>query len=251
MSVLNFHYRVGLVARLIMSLSEHDKEFWGEEDPAEWSDHAFEGCSDDNLFEGATTLQSLQDDIVVEVPLVPGVVTQQPPPEWFQFGEGSIKVVANFREGVAVDQVTVELYYAVSQTPVVATGEKALFRVVERLVTGSTLELDVKVGEISRNHRGCKFCLALCTESGVLFTDGFLVKTKRTKRKRLKTTRPGTDADYKRQARPLLERLQWTVIGYAGCDGVADVNSPIYGCPMCNSLRDAGHAKDCPIRPLL
>ena len=198
----------------------------------------------DSEWEAMHESQVLEDE--------PGCVVVQPPSTWFQFGEGPIRVVVDLARGVTLERPPVELCYADSHGPVASYRARPPVRVLDQETHGSRVTFTAKVGEISRNHRSRKFCLCIQTSHGSLLTDGFVVKTKRTKRKQLGVTTPVDDRAYKRQAQSLLKEIQWTIVGYrnAGCNDV-DLSSPIYACPVCKGRKTSGHTNKCPLQELL
>ena len=183
----------------------------------------------------------------------PITVITQPPDTWFQFNEGNIPFMFSVSSDIDPELVTIGLVYTDTSKPV---GDEKSIRVYDRQVVdyGSyrTVECAIKIKEISKNHQKRRFSIMLTYCKNVVVSNGFYVKTKRTKRKIFGTIRPRTEDQFKRQARNVLRQLEWTIGGYeSSCQGYVDMNKPIYECPICRNRQSNGHTSTCSLKILL
>jgi hypothetical protein len=185
-------------------------------------------------------------------------VESQPGNIWFKFNEGSMIFVLKTTDPVIIDNqwkdLTIRLIYHDSLDLVEPkiTGTTT-FREVSCSIEGDTITLLLKPKEISSTHQGKLFCFSFSIGETCVETMGIDVRTKRTKRKRV-TSRKAipSDIEYKKQARDVIERLQWSVGGYASaCEGFVDFTRPIFSCVLCNGQKQYGHVEGCPIIALL
>jgi hypothetical protein len=147
------------------------------------------------------------------------------------------------------------MVYAETHRPLSRTlAGRPTFREINRGLdaTGTDLSFDLKIEEITKNHRNSLFCLYLVTDDGFYITEGFRVRTKRTKSKKNRSTRGLVSTDFKRRAKEVLTLLEWRLTGYEReQDGSADYDRPVYTCPLCREHRDVGHTSACGLQLLL
>jgi hypothetical protein len=186
-------------------------------------------------------------------------LSTQPDGCWYQFGEGTLTLVVNTTDPKIIthcwEGTFLQLLYTDSMT-CVGRNENThspVFKEVSRSVDSTTLTYQLRVEEITKNHQSRPFCFALSIGDLRVVTNGFLVKTKRTKRKRSCSSRPiCSETVYQRQTRSVLERIQWRIGGYSTvCEGYVDFMRPIFTCMLCNGQMEFGHLPGCLIRTLL
>ena len=193
------------------------------------------------------------------VPTAHTWVDTQPGIVWYKFNEGSITVVLKTSDPIIIENqwcdLTINLAYRDSAD--VVQPEKpnsSTFREVSCSIEGDNITLLLKPKVISRNHQSKLFCFSFSLGDTSIRTTGFEVRTKRTKRKRsvvARRSRP-SENDYKRQAREVIERLQWSISGYSSaCEGFVDFTRPIYSCTLCSGQKQHGHLPGCSILALL
>jgi hypothetical protein len=176
---------------------------------------------------------------------------------WFQYKEGSFCLTFKTTDPVIIGNnwngAGLRLLYQDSMAIVAPKiAGTPTFTQKSREVDGDTITYLLKIEEITQRHQGKAFCFVFSIGDLYIATDGFLVKTKRTKRKRNPDRPDSAESEYKRKTRAVLEQLQWSIGGYtSSCAGFADFSKPIYTCTMCNGQKNQGHFTDCPIRELL
>jgi hypothetical protein len=185
-------------------------------------------------------------------------VESQPGGVWYKFNEGSMIFVLKTTDPAIIDNqwadLNIRLLYNESmelvepKIPGVTT-----FREVSCSIDGDTITLLLKPKEISSTHQGKLFCFSFTIGVETVETVGIDVRTKRTKRNRStsRKSRP-SEPEYKKQARDVIGRLQWSISGYASaCEGFVDFTRPIFSCVLCNGHKEHGHVEGCPIIALL
>ena len=184
-------------------------------------------------------------------------ITDQTEDCWYQFKEGSFCLELKTTDPEIIESKWngsgLSLLYQDSMTlvPPKIAGTPT-FTQKSREVDGDTITYLLKIEEITQRHQGKSFCFMFNVGDLYIATDGFLVKTKRTKRKRTSRRPDSAESDYKKKTRTVLEQLQWSIGGYtSSCAGFVDFTKPIYTCTLCNGQKDQGHFTECPIRELL
>jgi hypothetical protein len=176
---------------------------------------------------------------------------------WYQFREGAFMLVLKTTDPIIITTewagATLRLIYETDGTlvPPHNTGSPT-FKEVSCSVEGDTITYLLKVDEITRNHQSKAFCFSFHLGDLIIATSGFLVMTKRTKRKKAPRRSNRSEVEYKKQAREVLQRLQWRIGGYTStCTGFVDFTSPIFTCGLCNGQKTQGHVAGCPLIVLL
>ena len=143
------------------------------------------------------------------------------------------------------------LVYSDFSTPVPSlTSMASCVRTITSVVDGDSCTLSFKVDEITKNHRSRSFSIRIEVGDAFVLSDAFIVKTKRTKRKRI-THAESKRIGFKTRVHAIIDRLEWRVSGYASlCEGYVDYSCPLYACVICNASEDGGHTPDCLIRQL-
>ena len=185
-------------------------------------------------------------------------IESQPGSVWFKFNEGSMIFVLKTTDTAIIDNqwsdLTIRLVYSESLELVQPKVPGATtFREVSCSIEGDTITLLLKPKEITSTHQGKLFRFSFNIGEMCVETVGIDVRTKRTKRKRASSrkTKP-SETEYKKQARDVIERLQWSIGGYASaCEGFVDFTRPIFSCLLCNGQKEHGHLEGCPIIALL
>jgi hypothetical protein len=141
---------------------------------------------------------------------------------------------------------------ACTSTDPTKTQAAITFRKVKSAIVGHTLTYQLKIEEITKNHRSRTFCLCLQTQGGrSVVTEEFDVKTKRTRPKTLRNRRT-IATDFKHQAKRVLSMLEWRLSGYEkDLNDMPDFGQPMYCCPLCKARREHGHTHTCAIYTLL
>jgi hypothetical protein len=190
-------------------------------------------------------------------------VSIQPPRIWFQFGDGPMKIQFMDNRNIPDDRKWIEpqllLLYSDTLLPVTCTstdptkaGACTTFRMIDSEIIGNTLNYQLKIHEITKNHQSRPFCLCLRMGGEQSFISGeFDVKTKKTNPKALRNHRK-TATDFKRQTKHVLSMLEWRLSGYERTvDDVVDFGQPIHSCPLCRERRESGHKTTCAIHVLM
>jgi hypothetical protein len=121
-----------------------------------------------------------------------------------------------------------------------------------REVHGDTISYLIRIEEITQRHQSKLFCFVFNIGSTSIATNGFLVKTKRTKRKRKSWQPDSAESNYKKKTRAVLADIQWHIGGYiSSCEGFVDFTKPIYTCTLCKGHKEQGHIIGCPILELV
>jgi hypothetical protein len=184
-------------------------------------------------------------------------ITSQTEDCWFQFKEGLFSLVIKTTDPEIIENKWIgsglRLLYQQSMlmVPPKIVGAPT-FTEKSREVHGDTIRYLLRIEEISQRHQSKLFCFVFDIGNICIATDGFLVKTKRTKRKRTSWQPDCIESDYKKKTREVLEDLQWNISGYtSSCEGFVDFTRPIYTCTLCKGHKEQGHISGCPILELL
>jgi hypothetical protein len=192
-----------------------------------------------------------QTEVVVADRLV---FVKQPRPVWYQFKDGIIQLVIKTQKSVDLKNKQLLLAYEHKHT-FLASDMIEIISSSTRIGNGeesNVVSYNVKVNDVSRNHRNNKFVFVFEADDSQIVSKPFIVRSKKTKRKLPQTRRPSNVVDYKKRARGVLKQLEWRIGGYVShCTGFVDMQQPIYECPLCKNRRENGHTLMCPILLLL
>jgi hypothetical protein len=183
-------------------------------------------------------------------------ISAQPSAIYYQFNDGPQQISFETSDRSITDrnweETELTLYYDDDHSVVVPSKPcTAPIKILSHLVDGNVILFNLKINEISKNHRSREFCIRLSYGGDTLYSNGFRVKTKRTKRKR-QVEEVQSDQDFRRLACDVLSQLQWHITGYTTCcEGFANFERPIRTCLICNSLQAHGHTSSCMLSILM
>jgi hypothetical protein len=200
--------------------------------------------------ESVDTVDPLVDNVPIKTSSLR--VSVQPQSVWFQFGEGPLKI-----QFVDVNQThrwkksLITLVYSDTLQPVTMLNST---RSTLRTLTCSTgkdlCTITFKTNEITKNHQSRSFCIKFQVGTSSVISEPFVVRTKRTKGKRV-LTHENHLTEYKKRLNSAIALLEWRVAGYVSiCEGHVDYSQPLYACVLCNTSQSCSHLPDCPIRQL-